>query len=899
MAQAQTEGKNIEKTQASEEFSLLQASNPDSILQNSSWPKQDDIPSYTSTVDSTRPSFADENWDSNQIFASHHALLTAYARVTKKLSDAEERNKQFQMQNSVRSQDNFRSANMSGASQTNSQTNFAMPPDIEASVNQAWEAYNEKCKECQQLREELERVKQQSENSDHFSRIHNLQEDVLREKAKQDDVVRKLEKTKMEAGNLEKKEIMAREELEKEREYQRSLIQSAEKKHKEMEQRIAELEANVKNEKNLTTDLRKREKDYQTAIEDEFNNKKEAFVLKIRELEEDNIRLKEEVSLLVSMRSPSYNGPTTSNMNVNGPVGTMLNSGPSDQDNNNQDALILCSDVQIIRGELNDLKTRAAEQSHILSALFQNPKFLKILRSVDHMQNNPENVQTPSNARNGPSGVPVQCSEELSNKRKKTTSPKNGNAFLTHQKACMDGFPPNDVRHVIGSSLPSSHHDSYGPTTTNSDYFLHSRQMPSRSQEETPISTNATVILKPTEEFIRGISKENGTNRKTGRPPPRNESFEYNTLFPPMTVARVIHNHESGLQDSNPMISRPGTSENFSDDFVAIPTPSQHIPNSIGATSNTATGVQYTQMFNGNIASHIHPFSNVQQPPLLHNTGQNSLPPADLDSNQFYSTKSSSSLSDNDTMIVSSTVQPTNPFYQDMEIGDPRTMPATSLNRMAADPSLNPNIDNKNQSLTTVKDLMDWGAVNTQETRPPQLSAQFRAGDNSHATPGNRYISSDEDNDSDITPFQPMQNRDSDGHQPKEFVVPKVVHASTLAATTQNRKAFQDSRYTVPPAEVPLRPPIRAKNEQPSNLNQSASSRTNNRPENGGPALPHQYPPTVNNINKGTKRNLEDGNVKTCPICMQVFGAEWSEDRMNRHINNHFSDDENDVLVLD
>lgn len=51
----------------------------------------------------------------------------------------------------------------------------------------------------------------------HFSKIQDLQEDVLREKAKQDDVVRKLERTKMEADHLGEKEMLAREELEKER----------------------------------------------------------------------------------------------------------------------------------------------------------------------------------------------------------------------------------------------------------------------------------------------------------------------------------------------------------------------------------------------------------------------------------------------------------------------------------------------------------------------------------------------------------------------------------------------------------------------------------------------------------------------------------------------------------
>lgn len=44
-----------------------------------------------------------------------------------------------------------------------------------------------------------------------------MKDDVLRERAKQDDVVRKLEKSKMEADHSEKKEILAREELEKER----------------------------------------------------------------------------------------------------------------------------------------------------------------------------------------------------------------------------------------------------------------------------------------------------------------------------------------------------------------------------------------------------------------------------------------------------------------------------------------------------------------------------------------------------------------------------------------------------------------------------------------------------------------------------------------------------------
>lgn len=876
MAQAQTDNKPIKKIEASGDFSLLPASNPESILRNSSWPQQDDI-SYTSSVDSTRPSFTDEKCDSSQIFASHHALLTAYVRVTKKLSEAEERNKQLQMQDSEREQDSFRSAKMSGSSQTNSQTNFAMPPDIEASVNQAWEAYNEKCKECQQLREELESVKQQNENTDHFSRIHNLQEDVLRERAKQDDVVRKLEKTKMEADNLEKKEIMAREELEKEREYQRSLIQSAEKKHNEMEQRIAELEASIKNEKNLTSDLRKRERDYQTAIEDEFNNKKESFVVKIRELEEDNIRLKEEVSLLVSMRSPSYNGPINSNMTAIGPTASLPNTIGTEQNNNNQDAAVLCSDVQSIRGELNDLKTRAAEQSHILSTLFQNPNLLNILRSVGMMKNNAESSQGTSHSRNGPIGIPVQCNEESLYKRKKTGSPKARNAFMNQQRQSFDNRHANDTRQVIGSSLPSSHQDIYGPNTTDSENYPYSRQIPPRSPEETPISTTATVILKPTEDFIRAISKD-GMNRKVGRPPARNESFEYNTLFPPMGVSRIIHGPgQSNNNNPNPAGNRRGTSENFSDDFNPIPPPN----NNVGATS---TGVQYSQLINGNITSQIHPMSNVQ-PPIYPHTGSLH----GVDNDPYYSAMSSSSLSDNDTLIMSpGLVRPTNPFYHEME--GARTMPAAT----GTDPSINISKDIKQRSLTMTKDLLDNDAP--QISRPPGSMEN----NSHHATPGNRYISSDEDNDD--APFQQIPNRDPDGHHPKEFVVPKVVHASTLAAQTttpQNRKAFQDSRYSDPP-QPPLRPPIRAKNEPPANPNQGMSRTNNNRPESGGPAQPFQYPNAgTNNNNKGPKKNAEDGNVRTCPICMRLFGAEWSEEKMNRHINNHFSDEENDVLSFD
>ena len=53
---------------------------------------------------------------------------------------------------------------MSGSS--SSQASYALPPHLEDSVNQAWEAYNEKCKECQQLREELEEVKNRADNSE-------------------------------------------------------------------------------------------------------------------------------------------------------------------------------------------------------------------------------------------------------------------------------------------------------------------------------------------------------------------------------------------------------------------------------------------------------------------------------------------------------------------------------------------------------------------------------------------------------------------------------------------------------------------------------------------------------------------------------------------------------------
>lgn len=45
-------------------------------------------------------------------------------------------------------------------------TNCNLPSNLEDSVNQAWEAYNEKCKECQQLREELEDFKHRANNSE-------------------------------------------------------------------------------------------------------------------------------------------------------------------------------------------------------------------------------------------------------------------------------------------------------------------------------------------------------------------------------------------------------------------------------------------------------------------------------------------------------------------------------------------------------------------------------------------------------------------------------------------------------------------------------------------------------------------------------------------------------------
>lgn len=52
----------------------------------------------------------------------------------------------------------------SGNSHRNSDS--GLPFDIERRVNEAWEAYNEKCKECEALRDEVAKVKQNSQNSD-------------------------------------------------------------------------------------------------------------------------------------------------------------------------------------------------------------------------------------------------------------------------------------------------------------------------------------------------------------------------------------------------------------------------------------------------------------------------------------------------------------------------------------------------------------------------------------------------------------------------------------------------------------------------------------------------------------------------------------------------------------
>nr|XP_026695903.1 polyamine-modulated factor 1-binding protein 1 [Ciona intestinalis] len=278
--------------------------------------------------------------DSEHLMTSHQALATAYEHVKRRIADVELTNKTLQKR----------------LNRHNGSTDQSLPPSsVTYDVTKAWEAYKDKCLECESLREELRTMEQRLLKSQNVLKVSSTKDELLRAQSLHDSLLKKLQQSVLETNEVKNKEILAREELEKEKEYHAEVMRATEAKHHTMQRTIDTLQHNEQQLTQRLSEMLKENNILRKSSESAAHEAELKYQSIIHELEgkvlegqQHRCRLEEEVLELRGLVDAG--------------------GGVSDQE-----AVELVSELESLTNEIKSLKRQASQ--HSMALLSMNEMF--------------------------------------------------------------------------------------------------------------------------------------------------------------------------------------------------------------------------------------------------------------------------------------------------------------------------------------------------------------------------------------------------------------------------------------------------------------------------------------------------------------------------------------------
>ncbi|CAK8682901.1 unnamed protein product [Clavelina lepadiformis] len=332
-------------------------------------------PTFGTSGNFSSPLRSNSPVEAEQLYMSHHALGLAYDHMKQKLSELELTNKSLNRR--LRSTPVMERSNTSSSSHDNE-------------VTKAWEAYSEKCRECEKLRDDLRNAEQKLVRSQNEAREQYLREDMLRTQSQQQEYKKKLQQAELDLRDEQSKQEMAREELQKEKEYHEMVVQATKQRHEQMESTIAELQQALEDKVKQHQDLLQKQEYQRKQIQEIVETQQTELNTKLHEVEdkflhERELRLKAEEELS-KWRDNVEHLQSTSGLPLSMSQVHQNKLDPTEIENESGseiDATELVNELQSLTDELTKLKRETSQHSLLLSRVCDDPRIRDSLMSVD------------------------------------------------------------------------------------------------------------------------------------------------------------------------------------------------------------------------------------------------------------------------------------------------------------------------------------------------------------------------------------------------------------------------------------------------------------------------------------------------------------------------------------